>query len=278
MSNPMRKVTAPPLLMIPKSEVIGLIPCGGFASRIAPLPCSKEILPVGLRKTTDGLLCPKVVSHYLLEKLRKGGVRKAYFILRKGKWDIPEYYGDGSNFGMDLGYLIAALPYGPPYTLDQAYPFVRGARIALGFPDVLFGPPDAFMQALQKLSATRADLMLGLYKAHDTRVSDMIAIDRGGRVLEIALKPYSTKLKLGWMFAVWTPTFTEFMHNYLTVPRTAAQLPGTALPEELTVGHVIQAAIREGIVTKSIVFNRQKYLDIGTQEGLRKVLAGQMLC
>jgi glucose-1-phosphate thymidylyltransferase len=178
---------------------------------------------------------------------------------------------------MDIGYLIAALPYGPPYTLDQAYPFVRGARVALGFPDVLFGPKDAFRQALQKLSATRADLMLGLYRAHDTRISDMVAIDRGGRVLEIALKPYSTKLKLGWMFAVWTPTFTEFMHNYLTVPRTAAQLPGTALPNELTVGHVIQAAIRESIVIKSIVFHRQKYLDIGTQEGLQAVFAGQFL-
>jgi len=264
--------------MMPTSEVIGLIPCGGLASRITPLPCSKEILPVGLRKTTDGLLRPKVVSHYLLEKLRQGGVRKAFFILRKGKWDIPEYYGDGSPVGMDIGYLIAALPYGPPYTLDQAYPFVRGKRVALGFPDILFGPPDAFRQALQRLTATRADLVLGLYRVHDTRLSDMVAIDREGRVREIVLKPCATKLKLGWMFAVWTPTFTEFMHNYLTVPRTAVQLPGTALPEELTVGHVIQAAIRDGIVAKSIVFHRQKYLDIGTPEGLRQVSTGQWLC
>ena len=128
-------------------------------------------------------------------------------------------------------------------------------RVALGFPDILFGPPDAFRKALQRLAATRADLVLGLYRVHDTRLSDMIAIDRGGRVREIVLRPCATKLKLGWMFAVWTPTFTEFMHNYLTVPRTAAQLPGTALPAELTVGHVIQAAIREGIVTQSIIFS-----------------------
>ena len=266
------------MFIMATSEVIGLIPCGGLASRIAPLPCSKEILPVGLRKTADGLLRPKVVSHYLLEKLRQGGVRKVFFILRKGKWDIPEYYGDGSPVDMNIGYLIAVLPYGPPYTLDQAYLFVRGKRVALGFPDILFGPPDAFMQALQRLAATRADLVLGLYRVHDTRLSDMIAIDRGGRVCEIVLRPCATKLKLGWMFAVWTPTFTEFMHNYLTVPRTAAQLPGTTLPEELTVGHVIQAAIHEGITTQSIFFHRQKYLDIGTPEGLQKVSTGQWLC
>jgi glucose-1-phosphate thymidylyltransferase len=257
------------------SEVIGLIPCGGLGSRITPLPCSKEILPVGLRKTTDGLLRPKVVSHYLLEKMQQGGVRKAYFILRKGKWDIPDYYGDGSSIGMDLGYLIAALPYGPPYTLDQAYPFVRSTRVAFGFPDILFDPSDAFNQALHRQEATQADLVLGLYRINDARPSDMIATDRGGRVREIVLKPYRKKLKQVWMFAVWTPTFTEFLHNYLKAPRTSAQLPGATLPAELTVGHVIEAAIREGVATQSIFFRRQKYLDIGTPEGLHQVSTGQ---
>lgn len=95
------------------NDVIGLIPCGGHATRIAPLPCSKEVLPVGLRRTLDGSLRPKVVSHYLLEKMRVGGMHRAFFILRKGKWDIPEYYGDGAAFGMDLGYLMMGRPYGP---------------------------------------------------------------------------------------------------------------------------------------------------------------------
>jgi hypothetical protein len=43
-----------------KDEVIGLIPCAGRASRISPLPCSKEVLPVGLRRTSDGSLRSKV--------------------------------------------------------------------------------------------------------------------------------------------------------------------------------------------------------------------------
>lgn len=260
------------------NEVIGLIPCGGLASRIKPLPCSKEIIPVGLQKTVDGLLQPKVVSHHLLEKMRQGGVRKAFFILRKGKWDIPDYYGDGSYFGMDLGYLIASRPYGPPYTLDQAYPFVRGKQVAFGFPDILFGPSDAFKQALLRMAATRADLVLGLYRVNDTSISDMIAIDHKGRVQEIVLKPNTTKLKLGWVFAVWTPTFTEFHHDYLKIPRTNAQLPGARLPSELTVGHVIQAAITEGITTQSVIFQRDSYLDIGTPEGLRQMFSNQWYC
>lgn len=260
---------------MPDSEAIGLIPCGGYASRISPLPCSKEILPVGLQESEPGLSRPKVVSHYLLDRFRVAGVRTAFFVLRRGKWDIPDYYGDGSSFGMNLGYLVAALPYGPPYTLDQAYPFVRDKRVALGFPDILLGPADAFRQALNRLSETKADLVLGLYRIHQAGFSDMVAVDRDGRVREVIPKPCEKNLKLGWMFAVWTATFTDFLHDYLAVPRTSAQKPDAHLPEELTVGHVIQAGVRDGIHTQSVFFRRHGYLDIGSAEGLQQVYQGQ---
>jgi glucose-1-phosphate thymidylyltransferase len=253
-----------------KKEVIGLIPCAGRATRISPLPCSKELLPVGLRRTSDGSLRPKVVSHYLLEMMRAGGVKKAFFIIRKGKWDIPEYYGDGASFGMDIGYLMMGRPYGPAYTLDQAYPFVRGSRVAIGFPDILFEPITAFRRALKRLEATRADLVLGLYPAHDIQVWDIVIVDRTGRVGELLIHPNKTKSKLAWVFAVGTSRFTEFMHEYLAVPRLAAERPDPGLPVEMSVGEIIQAAVRAGLPTQSVVFRRQDYLDIGTPEGLRK--------
>ena len=256
------------------NEVIGLIPCAGHATRITPLPCSKEVLPVGLGRTSEGFLRPKVVSHYLLEKMRRGGVSKAFFILRKGKWDIPQYYGNGAAVGMDLGYLVTDRTYGPPYTLDEAYPFVRGARVALGFPDILIEPDDAYARTLQRLTATGADVALSLYKPHKIQVSDMISVDRSGRVRELVIKPNETKLNWGWIFAVWTPRFTEFMHEYLATPRTAAQQPGSGLPPELTVGHVIQAGVAEGVVIQSVIFRGRSYLDIGSPEGLQQIADG----
>jgi glucose-1-phosphate thymidylyltransferase len=30
-------------------EIIGLIPAGGVAERLSPLPCSKEIYPIGFK-------------------------------------------------------------------------------------------------------------------------------------------------------------------------------------------------------------------------------------
>jgi len=53
---------------------------------------------------------PKIVSHYLLEKMRRANVSKVYMILRKGKWDIPAYFGDGKMLDMHIGYLLMELP------------------------------------------------------------------------------------------------------------------------------------------------------------------------
>jgi glucose-1-phosphate thymidylyltransferase len=251
-------------------EVIGLIPCGGHARRISPLPCSKELFPVGFHKLPDGSERVKVASHSLLEKMRIGGVQKAFFILRKGKWDIPEYYGDGEAIGMNLGYLMMGRPDGTAYTLDQAYPFVRGKRVALGFPDILFGPSDAFKRAMVRLADTRADIVMGLYRVHDIRISDMLGIDRTGRVNEMQIKPEETKLKLGWVFAVWNPRFSEFLHEYLATPRTST---GTEPPGELTVGAVIQAGLHEKLRMQSVLFPRHTYLDIGTPDGMQRLAA-----
>lgn len=250
------------------NEVIGLIPCGGHGTRISPLPCSKELLPVGLRGLPDGSDRVKVVSHFLLEKMRNAGVEKAFLILRKGKWDIPEYYGDGAAVGMNLGYLMMGRPDGTAYTLDQAYPFVRGKRVALGFPDILFGPSDAFKRAMVRLADTRADIVMGLYRVQNIRISDMVGVDRTGRVNEMLIKPEETKLKLGWVFAVWTPRFSEFLHEYLAAHRPLA---GTEPAGELTIGAVIQAGLREKLRMQSVLFPRHTYLDIGTPEGLRRL-------
>ncbi|MGH7410208.1 MAG: dTDP-glucose pyrophosphorylase, partial [Candidatus Methylomirabilis sp.] len=63
-------------------DVIGLLPAGGEARRLAPLPCSKELYPLGFRSVDEGRsLRPKVACHYLLEKMRAAGITRAYIVL-----------------------------------------------------------------------------------------------------------------------------------------------------------------------------------------------------
>lgn len=251
-----------------QGEVIGLIPAGGKATRIAPLPCSKELYPIGFR-SVDGEhgKRAKVVCHYLLEKMRVAGITKAYFVLREGKWDISNYFRDGSMLDMHIAYLMMGLPFGVPYTLDQAYPFVRDALVAFGFPDIIFQPDDAFVRLLAHQAASNADLVLGLFPAYQPEKMDMIDLDDDGRVREIIIKPPQTQLRYTWDIAVWTSVFTQFLHEHLATRKASAS------PEpELSVGEVIQAAIHEGLRVGGLPVSDDPYLDIGTPEGLVKAV------
>ncbi len=252
-------------------EVIGLLPAGGQATRIAPLPGSKEVYPIGFWTVEDGSLRPKVVCHYLLEKMRLAGVRKAYIILREGKWDIPAYLGDGSMLDMRLAYLMLGLPYGAPYTLDQAYPFVQEAFVALGFPDVLFQPDDAFIQLLARQAETQAEVVLGLFPSDQPHTADMVAFDDDGRVRQIVIKPPQTDLRYTWMIAVWTPDFTQFMHDYLIAHQVQTS-SATPPQRELFVGDVIQAALEQGMTVQTVLFPNGSCLDIGLPENLVKAV------
>src|SRR5688500_8765013 len=111
-------------------EIVGIIPAAGRATRIAPLPCSKELYPIGFHSAEAGRGGrPKPVRQYLLEHFSRAGAKQTFIVIRKGKWDIPEYFGDGADLDLAIGYLIMNRPHGAPYTVDQAYPFVRQATV-----------------------------------------------------------------------------------------------------------------------------------------------------
>jgi len=252
-------------------EVVGLIPAAGTATRLAPLPCSKEILPVGFRDRdgTDGLRTRAACEH-LLESMRLGGASRAYVVLRDGKWDIPAYLGDGAEVGLRLAYLIGRLPYGVPFTLDQAYDFVRGHRVVCGFPDILTEPVGVFGPLLERLDATGAAAGLALFPANDPRLMDQVRVDGDGRVRRIQVKPGPDRLDAGWVAAAWGPEFTELLHTWVEGALEHIRRHGS-LGREPHLGDVLQAAIEAGLIVQSVDFPAGSFVDIGAPERLSAI-------
>ena len=243
--------------------VIGVVPMAGRAARLAGLPCSKEILPIGpLAAATQQ---PRVVCEHLLGKMHRAGVSNIYVILREGKWDIPAYLGDGSKAGVQLAYLMMGLPYGTPYSIDQSFPFVRQATVALGFPDMIFGPEDIFTPLIQHQQSSSADVVLGLFPADRPEKVDMVKLDNDGHVTQIIIKPRHTDLQDTWGVAVWTPAFTQFMHRFLALHQKTA-----AGENELFVGDIVRAAMEGGLRVHGIRVSEQPFLDIGTRDDLSR--------
>jgi glucose-1-phosphate thymidylyltransferase len=253
-------------------EVVGLVPAAGRASRISPLPCSKELFPIGFHRLgAERKLRPKVAGHYLLERLRHANIRKAFIVLREGKWDIPTYFGDGEMLDMSLGYLMMGLPLGVPYTLDQAFPFVEHSLVALGFPDMIFEPEDAFMRLLERQGEKDADVVLGLFPAHKPRKTDMVELDSFGRVCGIEIKPRRTQLRYAWEIAVWAPSFTRFMHEFVSSDLRSGGRGNRSRSgrlNEMHVADVFQAAIDSGFRVETVIFENGSCLDIGTVDDM----------
>lgn len=250
-------------------HVIGLIPAGGQATRLAPLPGSKELYPIAFR-SVGGSPRPKVVSHFLLESLRLAEIHQVFMILRPGKWDIPAYFGDGTIADLHLAYLTVHLPYGVPFTLDQAHPFVRDAIVAMGFPDILFEPRDTFKQLLTRQANTQADVVIAVVPFDTPQKGGMVAFNADGQVHQIIEKPTQTTLRHSWYAAVWTPTFTEFMHQFLMAQKAAYnqnKMSAVSI-KEIPLGDVMQAAIAQGLRIEAEVFPTGTYLDVGNPEAL----------
>ncbi len=273
-------MTAPPSEPAHRTwpEVVGLIPAAGQAKRLQPFPCSKELFPVGFTNDPQtGTPRPKVAAQYLLEKFRAAGITKTYLVIREGKWDIPNYFREGQGVDLSLAYLVIPGSLGPPDTLDRAYPFVAPNRVAFGFPDILFGPPDAYARLIQRQEQTGADVVLGLHRIEDPRVWDMVDAEENGRVRRIDMKPKATTLTFGWCCAVWTPVFSEFLHRFLRAEETLHTLrqltdTGNDPGGDLAVGVVLQAALKAGLLMHSVTFPGERYLDIGTPENLAKAV------
>lgn len=265
-------------------EVVGLIPAAGRADRLGALPCSKEIFPLGFHADAEGVERPRPVCGRLLESLAAAGVHRAYVLLRKGKWDIPALLGDGVELGLPLAYLALEPTASVPETLDRAYPFVREATVALGFPDIVVEPGDAYRPLLRRLHRSEAAAVLGLFPTDQSWKADMVELEgeerRPGRaqvesrperaqvdkVRRIVIKQAETTLRFTWSIAVWGPEFSSYLHDFVADGRAGS----TGNSTEIYVGDVLQAAIDDGMTVLGERFEDGSFLDVGTPEDLRQ--------
>jgi glucose-1-phosphate thymidylyltransferase len=211
------------------------------------------------------------VSAALLRQMLRAGAGEAFFILRPGKWDIPETFGDGSAHGLALGYLMMNAPWGPPFTLSQAFPFVEDAIVLTGFPDILMSPPDAMAQVVTRLQHSDADVVLGTFPATATDGCDLVVCNGNGDVQAVVPKenkPSWTADSHAWLFAAWRPAFTRYFQDRVTALADQAQRMPAGSQPEWPVGAILADALDAGIAMEAVHFANGRFLDIGVPERL----------
>ena len=248
--------------MTNKSTYIGLIPAAGYAKRLTNLTCSKEIFPV--RYTDEKQIQHEFpVCKVLIDAYKNAEIKQIYIISRKEKTDIIETLGNGEQFGINLSYVYTQKTDGAAYTVDKAHAFIQDEYIALGFPDIIFKPNDAFSQLTRKQQSSQADVVLGLFPAENPTKMDMIEFDAANKIHRIHIKPATSNLRWTWILAVWSPAFTEYMHHTL-----ASNTKHAEHNKEMHVGRIFQFALQAGLHFDSVLFKGGKLIDIGTPDDL----------
>lgn len=248
-------------------ELVGVVPAAGLARRSAPLPCSKEIFPVGFHPAPDGTPSaePKPACGYLLSSMRVAGAQRAVVGLRPGKWDIAAHLADGAAYDLALAYTVVVDSPGVPSTVREALRFAPHARVLFGFPDIVFRPADALARIEQRQREGGADVAVGLFPARHPGRMDMVAVDQGGMVQDIVIKPQATELRHTWILAVWTSAFTAFLDT--AVQRLTGH-KGRREGGEIHIGDVLRSALDEGWRIEAVEIAGGNCCDIGTPDGL----------
>lgn len=206
---------------------------------------------------------------HLLKRFSRAGVSKAVVVLREGKWDIPEELLRYEDLDVDLAYVVVSETPGELFSAARGLAFVGNNLVALGYPDVLFEPETAFTSLIDRQRRTRADVVLGLFPCESPERVDMVALDAESRPIEIVIKKSDRGLRYSWSIAVWSPVFSRYLTEFVsTIDMQGRATWKEGNPEEVSVGHVIQEALTDGITVESVTFDDGGFLDIGTPADL----------
>ena len=251
------------------NEVVGLLPAAGRGSRLGPIPCSKEIMPLGFQrriKAVSPAWEPVTAIEGHLRALQLAGVQRCAVVINEGKADVVRYLGNGDRFDLSIAYLYQLHPRGMPYALDLAAPWIGDATTLFSMPDTLVTPADTMARLLKHHQACGSDLTLGLFHTTTPHKFGMVERDAAGRrIVNFIDKPAHSELDLMWGLAVWSPRFTAALSNFLT------HLPlGSA---EVVLSDVFLDALHGGLRVDGLVLHDAQYRDIGTPEDFQAVVA-----
>jgi glucose-1-phosphate thymidylyltransferase len=249
------------------TKITAIIPAAGRGSRLLPFPCPKELFPIGYQDYPVGERMekrPKVVSQYLVDNLVQAGAENMFIIVGADKWDIMRYYGDGSRFKTNMGYLYQEQLTGVPGAIDLARPWVGDDTILFGMPDTIIEPADCFAQLRTHHEANQGDLVLALFPTDNPSKFGMVDIGEDGVVRTTIDKPQQTDLRWMWGAACWSPAFTRLLGAFLMERPYAGK--------EIVLGDVFNHAINVGLRVHGVMFEAGQYIDIGTANELDQAL------
>jgi glucose-1-phosphate thymidylyltransferase len=233
----------------------GIIPAAGAGTRIQPLACSKELLPVGGQH--DGVIeHPRAVSEYLVDRMRVGGAEKICFVIGPKKHDIVEYYSTHHPASSTITFVIQPSPQGLCDALFRCVDLVPpDEQILIGLPDTIWFPEDGFAMLPDDV------LSFLLFPVTTPALFDAVIFDEGRDIREIQVKQQNAQSNWIWgAFKLPGHLFRELYELWCERDK-----------QDEYVGTLVNAWITKGRSAIAVPYGNI-YVDVGTLPNYRKAI------
>jgi glucose-1-phosphate thymidylyltransferase len=216
-------------------RVIGIVPAAGYATRLQPLACSKEVCIVQGRPVMD----------YVIERMNAVACEEIRIVTRPEKRDVI----------VNAERLGAVVVTGHPNSLADSIALAltetRDDDVALlGFPDSIWMPLDGYASLLEAI-AVGYEAALGLFDAKLRQRFDAVLIDERGHVRRVEVKSERPSTSTFWGCAAARSKLLRGMQGW--------EDPGRFLDD---------LAQRDPIAG---VWLSNSYVDIGTRQELDRL-------
>jgi len=217
---------------------IGVIPAAGYATRLQPLQCSKEVYPVHARPVMD----------YLLDRMQAARPDEIRVVTRPDKTDVAAHARERG---------ATVIEAQPASLADSFAAGVADAAptdvILMGFPDSIWEPADGYERIVGLLDRG-FEVALGLFSPRevDLRRYETVVTDDAGVVGQIDFKPEVPSSRWIW-------------GNAAARARALKGLRGEAEPGRLF-NSMCDRRVVGGVALSD------SYVDMGTHDGLRHAL------
>ena len=179
----------------------GVILAGGTGSRLRPITHTgpKQLVPIA----------NKPVLEYAVDDLKETGITEIGIVLgNKGRDEIQEYFGDGSDFGVEITYIIQGEPLGLAHAVGCARDFVGDDSFVVYLGDDLMR--EGIVKFVEDFDADEYAAGIGLQEVDEPSRYGIVDVNDAGDVIQLIEKPDDPPNNLALIgIYVFTPAIFE---------------------------------------------------------------------